>query len=517
MAQAGALPADASSPAGADSGSAPQLTVTASGSTSVGLQVFANVNFGGSTNPTGSMTFTLFGPSDPACVSSPVYTSTVPVTGTSVNSGHYSTTLAGAYRWEAVYSGDASNASAGPTACSASGAAVVVSKASSYTLLNAAAPSGGTIRASVAVSGFNPTGTTTFSLTPPGDTFCSTTPVFTSTVSVSGAGTYWSAPYTPTVGGQYKWRVTYSGDFNNMVTSMTSCLDANAAVTVPNPPSGATFSYPVDGQTNVDTTTPFAWGSFASAQGYRVTIGTNPQGSDLADSGVLAANQTSYLVPALPTGKTLNGVLYTEVNGSWAGYKSITFTAAAGRATMTYPLDGQTNVDTSVPFRWQTIPQAQGYVLSVGTTYGGADLVWSGVLPASQSSFLIPALPAGSLSVTLYTKANGSWYSYQVVGITAIPTEAGLTSPTSGQGNVNPNGAFTWTTVGGVDGYTLWVKVAATGADLFNSGMLPATQSSVSAPALPAGQTLSAILFTLRNGAWTYQAFSFTTSGRAGD
>ncbi|MDQ1417525.1 MAG: hypothetical protein QOF81_3138 [Acidimicrobiaceae bacterium] len=514
MVRAGAAPAGDAGPVSADGGSsatAAQLTVTASGATSVGLQVFANVNFSGATNPTGSLTFRLFGPSDPSCVSAPVFTSTVAVAGTSVNSDRYSTTIAGTYRWEATYSGDAGNGAAGPTPCATSTAAVIVGKAMTNVAVTAAAPSAGTIRASAAVTGYSPTGTTTFYLTPPGDTFCSGTPVFTSTISVNGTGSYWSAPYTPTVGGQYKWRATYTGDFNNQLSPMSACLDSNAAVTVTAPATLATLISPADRQAGVDTTTPFTWGPVGSAQGYRVAIGTNPLGSDLADSGVLSASQLSYLVPPLPTGKTLNATLYTEVSGSWAGYHSTTFTAAAGRATLTYPLDGQANVDASVPFRWQTIPQAQAYLLSIGTTYGGSDLLWSGALPASQSSYQVAALPAGALSVVLYTEVNGSWYGYQVIGITAIPTEAALISPTSGQTNVDPTGAFSWTGVSGAQGYALWIGTSYGGIDVFNSGVVPASQHSVTPTALPAGRTLYATMYTMRNGAWTCQVVTFTT------
>lgn len=420
MARAGATPVGAAGAASVDNGasaSAPQVTVTASGATSVGLQVFANVNFSGATNPTGTLTFRLFGPSDPSCVSSPVFTSTVPVAGTSVNSDHYSTTIAGTYRWEASYSGDAGNGPAGPTACASSTAAVIVGKAMTNIAVTAAAPSAGTIRASAAVTGYSPTGTTTFYLTPPGDTFCSGTPVFTSTISVNGTGSYWSAPYTPPVGGQYKWRATYSGDFNNQFSPMSACLDSNAAVSVQSP-----------------------------------------------------------------------------------------------FAALTYPANGQTNVDPSVPFKWQALPGAQAYLLTVGSTVGNWDLGWSGILPPSQTSFSVPGLPSGSLSAVLYTETNGAWYS-SAIGFSAIPTEAGFIFPASGQDNVSSKPTFTWSTVSGVQGYALWISSTYGGADLFNSGLLPANQSSITTPTLPAGQTLYAILLTERNGGWTAEAITFTTAG----
>ena len=173
--------------------STPSMSITASPATSVGLQVFANVNLSGGSSPTGSVTFRLFGPSDPSCVSA-IFTSTVPA-GPSVNSNRYTTPTAGTYRWQATYNGDANNAVVGPTLCSEPSAAVIVSKYSPSLSVTAPAPAGGMIHASVNLYGYGPTGSLSVFLTPPNDTFCSGPPVFTATVPVNGSGTY-SLPAT---------------------------------------------------------------------------------------------------------------------------------------------------------------------------------------------------------------------------------------------------------------------------------------------------------------------------------
>jgi hypothetical protein len=62
-------------------------------------------------NPTRAqtVTFRLYGPTDPACVSVPVFTSVVPLAGGSAQSGTYTPIAAGTYRWIATYDGDANN------------------------------------------------------------------------------------------------------------------------------------------------------------------------------------------------------------------------------------------------------------------------------------------------------------------------------------------------------------------------------------------------------------------------
>jgi hypothetical protein len=401
------------SPAGAEPNlPAPYVEVTASGATIVGLQVFANVNLAGGSNPTGTLTFWLFGVNDAQCAQGPIFTSTVAVAGTSMNSDRFTTSAAGTYRWQVSYSGDANNAPVPPSACAAPGSAVVVQQAQTALGVYAAAPLGGSLWATGHIGGLNPTGTITFYLTPPGDMFCSTPPVFTSTVAVNGIGNYVSGRYQYPVGGQYKWRATYSGDANNMGGTITSCLDANAAVIVP---PFAAFTYPRNGATNVDPTAAFTWTPAAGASGYFLTVGTTQGGWDLAWSGQLPATQTTFNVGALPSG-LLYAAIYTMTNGIWNTYQAITFTAAPNEAGLTTPTNGQANLSTTTPISWTTVPGVSGYALWVGTTYGGADLLGTGLLPATQSSLTPPTLPAGkTLYIIMFTLHHDGTWSRQAV------------------------------------------------------------------------------------------------------
>jgi hypothetical protein len=226
----------------------PQLTITGSPSTTVGLQVFANANLMGATNPTGTLTFRLYAPGDTGCTS-PVFTSTVPVTGTSVNSERYTTTAAGTWRWTSAYSGDANYSPTGPTSCTDPAGAVIVDPARA--VLSVAAPPlvGGALHGTATLTGgFRPTGSLTFNLhlQLPDDPFCAGSPVFTSTVPVSGPGSYDSAPFVPLLGGTYRWRASYTGDADNRPISLTGCLDAAASVVVsltqPPTPSGGRYT-----------------------------------------------------------------------------------------------------------------------------------------------------------------------------------------------------------------------------------------------------------------------------------
>jgi hypothetical protein len=287
----------------------------------------------------------------------------------------------------------------------------------------------------------------------------------------------------------------------------------------------AVFTYPRDGQTGVDQTEPFTWSefpevlglSFPQAQGYYLTVGTTRFGTDLisVQLGALTSSFTNKTV--LPSGRTLYATLLTMVAGQWSRFQSITFSVAPppapSPAQFTYPVDGQTKVDTvyAAGFRWTVPFGAQGFYLIVGTTRYGSDLVNTGVMPPSQYLLPMPGLPNGrALYATLYTKANGSWNYFQAITFTVAPGVATFTYPTNGQIIVDPTKHIAWTSIVGAQGYYLALGTHQNGSDLINSGVIPADQISWIMPTLPSGPPLYATLFTEVNGTWTrFQAITF--------
>ena len=71
----------------------------------------------------------------------------------------------------------------------------------------------------------------------PNDATCTNAAIFTSTAPVSGNGIYFSASFTPTLAGTYRWIVNYSGDANNAATA-NACNAVNEIVVVGPAPAG---------------------------------------------------------------------------------------------------------------------------------------------------------------------------------------------------------------------------------------------------------------------------------------
>jgi hypothetical protein len=88
----------------------PTITTTATPAAYVGQPITDSANLSGGTNPTGTITFSLYGPNNATCTGAPIFPSTQPVSGNgTVASGPFTPTAPGTYRWVAAYSGDPNN------------------------------------------------------------------------------------------------------------------------------------------------------------------------------------------------------------------------------------------------------------------------------------------------------------------------------------------------------------------------------------------------------------------------
>jgi Ice-binding-like/IPTL-CTERM motif len=112
----------------------PTLTLRTVASPGVTLlaPIFDTATLTGGAAPTGTITFSLYGPNDPICDTTAIFRSTAIVNGDGIyTSASFTPLVIGTYRWRAGYSGDANNAAL-LTACADVSESVVVSAAGSF-------------------------------------------------------------------------------------------------------------------------------------------------------------------------------------------------------------------------------------------------------------------------------------------------------------------------------------------------------------------------------------------------
>jgi uncharacterized repeat protein (TIGR01451 family) len=210
----------------------PSISTVATASAVVGGSIADSATLAGGVGPTGSITFSLFGPNDATCTGPKPFTSTMPVSDSSSTSAAFLPKLPGAYRWMAAYSGDANNNGI-TTACNDAGETSNVIKASPTISTQATAPAlaGGSTSDTATLSGGNaPTGNISFSLFGPNDATCAATALFNSIMPVSGNSST-SAAFVPTLSGTYSWVAAYIGDAHNNPAT-TACNDPGETLTV---------------------------------------------------------------------------------------------------------------------------------------------------------------------------------------------------------------------------------------------------------------------------------------------
>jgi hypothetical protein len=170
----------------------------------------------GGFNPTGTITFTLYG--RPDCTD-PLSTEPQGVSG----DGNYSTGsilpgFTGTFYWVAAYSGDNNNLAV-TSDCDSE--PVTVTQALT-TLTTSAQPQVAVVGSQVAdvgtlTGGFNPTGAILFRLY--GAPNCQGATNFTAGASVDGDGSYTSGAIAVPEAGFFYWVATYSGDNNNLAVT----------------------------------------------------------------------------------------------------------------------------------------------------------------------------------------------------------------------------------------------------------------------------------------------------------
>ena len=217
-------------------------TVTAAGPSTATIgtliatsSISAQLSSGSS--PTGTITFTVFGPQSSAPTTCTAGGSTVGSAvsvsgnGTYHPSVGYTPSAAGDYWWYASYGGDSGNSAAAST-CGSGMSETVVGVVTPT--LSVAGPGTATIGTAIATSsisaqlssGSSPTGTITFTVFGPQSSAPTTCTAGGSTVgsavSVSGNGTYHpSVGYTPSAAGDYWWYAFYGGDSGNGTAAST--------------------------------------------------------------------------------------------------------------------------------------------------------------------------------------------------------------------------------------------------------------------------------------------------------
>jgi hypothetical protein len=218
----------------------PTLSSSASPAAVIGHAVSDTATLAGGANPTGTVTFRLYGPFDGSCSAPPAFRDTEPVSGNgSYPSATFTPTRVGFYQWRVSYSGDVANSSA-TSPCGAQNESVWIRKATPTLSTTASLTPGGALldRARL-TGGYHPKSLITFRLYGPDDATCSGQPVYVHRVPVDGNGAYQTRPFRPPGPGIYRFTAVYHREAPNSPLNgrnrgaRSPCNAPGESVTVP--------------------------------------------------------------------------------------------------------------------------------------------------------------------------------------------------------------------------------------------------------------------------------------------
>ena len=395
-------------------------------------------------SPTGTITFTVFGPQASAptsCASGGVSVGTATVTGNGTYNPSitFTPTAIGSYWWYASYGGDSNNLTAGST-CGSGMSKTVVSQASPT--LTATAPSTGTLGtkitanliSSVLASGYNPTGTITITVFGPrgsAPTSCSAgTTVGTATVS--GNGTYHpSAGFTPTTAGTYWWYASYGGDTDNAAAAST-CGPGMSETVV----AKASPSVTATGPTTDAVGTAIAKSSISSV----LASGYTPTGTIT----IVVFGPQSTAPTSCTTGGTTVGTATVSGNATYNSSAAYTPTAA-GNYWWYASYGGDSNNLTAAStcgsgMSETVVAKASPTLTATGPSTGN---VATPIATTAISSVIASGYtPTGTITIVVFGPQSTAPTSCTTGGTTVG------TATVSGNGTYNPSAGYTPATAG---------------------------------------------------------------------
>lgn len=147
------------------------------------------------------------------------------------------------------------------------------------------------------------------------------------------------------------------------------------------PPACSTLINPIPGNINVGIRPLITWQPAITASGYKLTISTTFGGNDILDAEDVG-NTTSYtLTKDLPNGSSIY-ITITPYNlaGDAVGCNTDFFSTGATSlrpscTTITTPKPDAKHVPVDTDLIWNTVPNADGYIITLETLTDGIDVL----------------------------------------------------------------------------------------------------------------------------------------------
>ncbi|MEC8832035.1 MAG: T9SS type B sorting domain-containing protein, partial [Bacteroidota bacterium] len=156
-------------------------------------------------------------------------------------------------------------------------------------------------------------------------------------------------------------------------------------------PECTELTNPTDLSSDVNPNTNISWAYVYGAEGYRLSLGTTAGGTDLLDDFDVQNTLTYNPTTDLPAESTIYATVvpYNSLgNAIGCTYQQFATRAESDIPDCTniiYPQDGETNVPLSPLLEWYAVPNTTGYIVTIGTTPSGTDILDGSIFYTSST------------------------------------------------------------------------------------------------------------------------------------
>ncbi|WP_185782857.1 T9SS type B sorting domain-containing protein [Croceivirga lutea] len=249
---------------------------------------------------------------------------------------------------------------------------------------------------------------------------------------------------------------------------------------------------PTNGSLQVVVETNIIWEPVVGVQAYIISLGTTPGGTDIVDSFNVGSD-TSYQPPlGLPENTEIFVTLTLfffdreDVICESQSFTTETILEAPLCSDVVFPINGAINVSPETNIVWEYGYKASGYILNIGTTLGGGEIV-NDLDVGNQLNFRpatdLPPETRIYVSVTPYNSIGQATFCSTFTFITSLPTSlpgcTNLISPLNGATNVPLTPLIEWNAVTGANGYRVTIGSSPTNSDVLDNTTFTTTSTLV--------------------------------------
>ncbi|WP_054850777.1 BspA family leucine-rich repeat surface protein, partial [Olleya sp. ITB9] len=272
--------------------------------------------------------------------------------------------------------------------------------------------------------------------------------------------------------------------YNTIGDAITCAEESFTTETIPVAPECTSLTLPLDGATDVLIDTDFSWNAIPNATGYLLSLGTTSGGIEILNS-IDVGNVTTY---DLPNNLDTNRLIFVNITpynavGDAIGCAEESIRTGDAASTdppnctsLTTPLNNATDVDITTDLSWTAITEATGYIISVGTTTGGTDILDNQDVGNVTTYNLVSDLPeTTTIFVTIApynaiaTATGCTEESFTTETLPTPPNCTTLTSPLDNATDVDITTDLTWNAATDATGYSISVGTTSGGTDIIDN------------------------------------------------